>query len=287
MTRANWDDLRFVLAVIQEGSVSAAARVIGVNHATVLRRVAAFEAAHGLALFDKTARGYRIPPDRAQVIEAARDVDLAVQRVARLLAGVRSPLAGEIRITSTDSFCQSLLPPMLAAIADEAPDLRVSLISSNLHLDLARTAADITVRPTERLPAELVGENPCRIAFAVYGPEGSEDARGLRWLGAAGLLERTVPARWMAANLRPDQIGDGADSFLTLAEMVALGRGIAVLPLYVGDGDDRLTRLQGLAPPLSVNLWVASHSDLASVPRIALMRRKLAERFAQMAGRLG
>ncbi|MBS0563422.1 MAG: LysR family transcriptional regulator, partial [Proteobacteria bacterium] len=75
VTRANWDDLRFVLAVIQEGSVSAAARVIGVNHATVLRRVAAFEAAHGLALFDKTARGYRIPPDRAQVIEAARDVD--------------------------------------------------------------------------------------------------------------------------------------------------------------------------------------------------------------------
>lgn len=284
--RGNWDDLRFVLAVVEEGSVSAAARVLGVNHATVLRRVAAFEAAHGLELFDKTARGYHIPPDHAQVIDAARAVDQAVQRVARLLAGARSPFAGDVRITSTDSFCQRLLPPMLAAIAADAPDLRVSLVSSNLHLDMGRTAADITVRPTDRLPADLVGECPCRIAFAAYGPAAGTDGGTSMWLGLNGALERTVPARWLAAHVPADQLGDGADSFLTLAEMAALGRGMALLPCYIGDKDPRLVPVAGVAPPLSVNLWIASHTDLAAVPRIALMRRQLAERFAADADQL-
>lgn len=281
MTRANWDDLRYVLAVVEEGSVSAAARVLGVNHATVLRRIAAFEAAHGLALFDKTARGYRIPPDRAQVVEAARDVDQAVQRVARLLAGARSPLAGEIRLTSTDSFCQRLLPPILAEIAAEAPDLRVSLVSSNLHLDMGRTAADITVRPTDRLPPDLVGECPGQIAFAAYGPAAGSGSDS-PWLNLGGVLARSVPARWLAANVAAEQIGDGADSFLTLAEMVALGRGVAFLPSYVGDADKRLARAANGAPVLTVNLLVASHTDLAAVPRIALMRQKLAERLAEV-----
>ncbi|MCB2152823.1 MAG: LysR family transcriptional regulator, partial [Rhodobacteraceae bacterium] len=60
MQRDNWDDLRFVLAVAEEGSVSGAARRLGVNHATVLRRIAAFEEATGVEIFDKTARGYAV-----------------------------------------------------------------------------------------------------------------------------------------------------------------------------------------------------------------------------------
>ncbi len=289
MPREDWDDLRYVLAVAEEGTVSGAARRLGVNHATVLRRIAAFEGGAGTQVFDKTARGYALPPDRQRLLEATREVDRAVQVVARLLQGVRAPLSGEVRITSTDSFCQVLLPPVLAAIAVTAPELKVTLLSSNTHVDLGRTQADITVRPTLRLPEDLVGNRAAGLAFGLYhaasGP-GADLAD--RWLGLLGPLEHTLPGRWMAEHITPERIGDGADSFLTLREMAAEGRGLAILPRFLGEGDRRLVVRPGILPPMVVDIWVASHADLAQVPRIALMRRLLTEglaaRSADLAG---
>ena len=91
--REDWDDLRMILAVAEAGSVSAAARGLGVNHATVLRRIAAFERATGIELFDKTARGYTVPEDRQRIVEAIGEVDAAIQSnlketVTRVLASL-------------------------------------------------------------------------------------------------------------------------------------------------------------------------------------------------------
>jgi DNA-binding transcriptional LysR family regulator len=282
MAREDWDDLRYVLAVAEAGTVSGAARRLGVNHATVLRRIAQFEERTGTALFDKTPRGYALPPDRQRILEAAREVDRAVQMVDRLLAGARAPLMGEVRVTSTDSFCQVLLPPVLARIAADAPDLKLTLISSNAHLDLGRVQADIAVRPTVRLPEDLVGERAATLAFAAYGRADGDE----RWLVPAGQLARTLPARWMAENVAPERAGDGADSFLTLREMAALGRGRAILPCFLGDAEPRLGRLAGLIPPMGVDVWVASHADLADVPRFARLRRLLTDALAEEAPRL-
>lgn len=283
MIRDDWDDLRFVLAVAETGTVSAAARRLGVNHATVLRRIAQFEDRTGTVLFDKTPRGYALAPDLGRVREALRDVERSVQSVARVLSGARAPLSGEVRVTSTDSFCQLFLPPLLARIAAEAPGLKVTLISSNAYVDMGRTQADITVRPTIKLTDDLTGERAALLAFALYRARG---AAPTGWLALSGQLERTVPARWMAETLGAEAQSDGADSFLTLRELAALGRGMAVLPAFVGDADPRLERVPGLLPPLSVDVWVASHADMAAVPRIALLRRLLVRAIADEAARL-
>ncbi len=281
----DWDDLRFVLAVAEEGTVSGAARRLGVNHATVLRRVAQFEERVGSILFDKTPRGYVLPTDRTRIIDAVREVDRAVQLVHRLITGARAPLSGDVRITSTDSFCQILLPPLLARISAIAPGLRAILVSSNAYVDLGRSQADVTVRPTVRLPEELTGTRAAVLAFAVYGPAGTAPPPH-QWLTLTGQLERTLPARWMAENVAADLLGDGADSFLTVHALAVLGRGLAILPCFLGDADDRLQRVEGRMPPMSVDIWVASHTDLAQVPRIALMRRLLSEAIAAEAPRL-
>ncbi len=286
MPREDWDDLRFVLAVAEEGTVSGAARRLRVNHATVLRRIAAFEDRLGGIVFDKTARGYSLTPDKARVLEAAREVDRAVQSVARLLEGARAPLTGKVRLSATDSFCATLLPPILARIADEAPDLTVELTSSNLPADLARTQADLAVRLAERLPDDLVGQGAGRLSFAVFAGLGVPEPRALPWLALAGRLDRSLPGRWQAESLPPDRLGDGADSFLTLRELAALGRGLAILPAYLGHEDARLVPVSGLMPPLSVPIWVASHADLADVQRIARMRTLLAAALLQDGARL-
>lgn len=282
MGQDDWDDLRFILAVTEEGTVSAAARRLGVNHATVLRRIARFEERCG-QVFDKTPRGYVLARGQAGLIAAAREVDRAVMGVTRVLAGARMPLSGDVRVTSTDSFCLRLLPPIVARIGAEAPDLRLTLISSNAHLDLGRIEADITVRPAERLPDELTGERVGVLGFRVYRARGSGD--DLPWLMLAGKLAQTVPGQWLSGQ-RPSHPAGGADSFLTLRELAAQGCGLAILPAFLGDEDGRLERVPSLMPDLSVDLWVASHADLAEVPRIARIRQCLAEAFRAEAARL-
>lgn len=277
----NWDDLRFVLAVAEEGSVSAAARRLGVNHATVLRRVAAFEERHGLEMFEKSPRGYAIPPDRLRLIDAAREVESAVRSVERLISGRKAPLSGVVRVTSSDTFCVSVLPRMVEDMQRSATGLRIEILSTNAHLDLQRLHADITLRPALALPDDLRGEVAAECGFAIYAAPGV----GARWLALSGPLARSAPADWMAESVANSEIAGAADSFLVLREMAALGQGRAVLPCVLGDGDPRLERLD-IARFAPIPLWVASHADLADTPRLLRIRRYMAEALGQQAALL-
>lgn len=279
----NWDDLRFVLAVADEGSVSAAARRLGVNHATVLRRVSAFEERHGLLVFERTPTGYAVPRDRARLIEAAREVEAAHMAVRRLVAGAHAPLTGAVRVTSTDTFCTSVLPAALARLRASAPDLRVDLLSSNAHYDLSRIEAEIAVRPAERLPDDLVGDAVAELGFAVYAPEKMDKPQ---WLGLSGTLGRSRPGLWMREAVPPEDIAGAADSFVVLREMAAAGQGKAVLPCLLGDRDGRLKRLDGAMPDFSVPVWVASHADLADAPRLSAVRARLGAALRDQADEL-
>lgn len=281
MHRDNWDDLRFVLAVAETGTVSAAARRLGVNHATVLRRVAAFEDRQGMRIFDRTAQGYAVRPDRIRMIEAAREVESAVFTVERLAKGAEASIFGDVRITSTDTFCHVVLPPLLMPVQSRARDLRLSLLCSNDHLDLSRLHADIAVRPAQRLPDGLVGAVVARLGFAAYAAPGAPDG----WLGLTGAPARSKAGRWLSEQADGGAVAV-ADSFLVLREFAASGVGRAVLPCVLGDVDPRLSRLEGVMPPIEVDLWVASHADLADVPRIAAVREVLSEALSGQAAAL-
>ncbi len=285
MHSSSWDNLRFVLAVAERGSVSSAARKLGVNHATVLRRVAAFEAEQGGPVFEKTATGYRVLPDRARVIEAARDVENAVLSVERLMHGAVAPLRGVVRVSSTDTLCQVLLPPFVARAQSTSTELQIELMSNNSHLDFAKMQADISVRPAKSLPEELVGDRAADMAFAAYCVSGAPK----QWLRLTGPLSKSNPATWMKANVEEDDIRGGANSFLALREMALAGLGVTILPTFIGDVTNGLVRHPIETEVQSVPVWVATHADLRDVPRIRIVRKRLqaylVERRDLLAGR--
>lgn len=279
MHRDNWDDLRYVLAVAESGSVSAAARSLSVNHATVLRRIAAFEDRQGVAVFERGPLGYVVSPDKLRVIEAAREVEIAVDAVGQALQGAAAQLTGTVRITSTDTLCTTILPGILERIRQSSPNLRVELSCTNAQLDLSRLHADLSVRPALRLGDDLIGARAGDLAMAVYGATGQDNGR---WLGLRGVLERSIAAAWMKNNLPEDIAQDGADSFLVLREMVAEGLGNSFLPLCIGESDQRVQRLEAAAPIIRVPLWVASHVDLVDAPRLRAIRHRLAQEIIAM-----
>lgn len=282
MKQMDWEDLRYVLAVAEKGSLSAAARKLGVNHATVLRRVNAFEETMGIAVFDRTARGYRIAPRRRRVLDAMQAVEDAALGVERAITAARSPLAGLVRVTSTDTMCLGILPEIVAAVQLGAEGLEIELSSLNQHADLARLDADIAVRPAAKLPPELTGVVAAQLGLSVYAAPDGQAA----WLGLSGNLAVATLGAKIKDVLGDAPIAARSDSFPVLREMAAAGQGRAILPCILGDPDPRLVRLDGLIPATAVDLWVASHVDLAEVPRIRAVRDLIIAGLERAAPRL-
>lgn len=282
MHNENWDDLRYILGVVETGSVLQAAKRLGVNHATVLRHVAAFEERHGVPIFERTAQGYQLLPDRIHVIRAAQDAEYAMHEVARLTKGGRHTISGNVRVASTDSLCMKILPQFVAALAKSDANIAVSLLSSNMHLDLLLERSLIVVRPAVKLADDLIGEAVAELGLAAYATSQSAD----KWYALNGPLARSIGAKWLAEEIPPDKIISGADSFLTLKEMAILGDGIAMLPCMLADQDDRLIRLDDAMPHLRVPVWVARHVETAETEQLMLVRRELSAFLASRADML-
>lgn len=266
MHKLNWDDLRFVLAVADTGSVNAAAKVLGVNHATVLRRIASFEESCGGPVFERDRSGYRLRPNRAPVIEAARLAAQHVNSAEALMQGNPNQIGKILRITSTDTFCHTVLSWIYPALARRVFPDRLSYLCSNAHLDMARLHADVALRPAMLLPDDLVGRKLTDMRFSVYAKAGGRERQG--WLGMSGALERAGPAQWLVREINPSEIVGNADSFCLLAQMVAKSNAQAILPCLLGDASPDLVRVDSVAPDFMVPVWIACHRDLAGSERL-------------------
>ncbi|WP_282121175.1 LysR family transcriptional regulator [Ruegeria atlantica] len=276
MNNENWDDIRYALAVSKYGSLNAAAAALGVTHATVLRRVAAFEERHGCRIFQKNPSGYSVLPEASAVFSAMESVEEAVLSVERAVVGAnRSPM-GQVRITSTDSLCRIVLPPILYEISQLYPGLKLTLLSGNSHHDLSRLSADIAVRPSIKLGEGLIGQRAGTLSFGVFD-DGSPNSK---WMRLDGALSRSLPAKWLETNVSADEMTNGADSFLVLQEMAAAGVGKTFLPTFLGDADSRLRKSHDVTPEIEVPLWVATLEEIANTPRFAIVQRALVERLA-------
>lgn len=284
MHNVNWDDLRIVLAVADAGSVNAAARRLGVNHATVLRRLANFETAAKVSLFQKSARGYRVDPSAHAVITALRSVERSVEGFDRVVAGQERDLEGIVRITSTDSLCQTILPPIIRDIHARHPGLSVELLATNARLNLSKLDADITIRPARSLPGDLVGDRVATMSFQVYCARGysKEAPQKDRWLAPGELLGRSPVGVW-AQSIPEEQIVARADSFVTLARLAATGLGLTMIPSILGDAAEDLERAPGHPHQQETGLWVASHPDLRRTPRIAACVSAMADALREHA----
>lgn len=278
MNNQNWDDLRFVLAVAKHGSLNAAAAALGVTHATVMRRVAAFETRYGCVIFEKAQSGYKVLPEAASVLNAIGAVDEAVLATERAIVQADQIPAGLVRIASTDSLCQLVLPKVVRTIGQLFPDIETKLLSANVHHDLTRMSADIAVRPAVSLGDGLVGEVAGHLDFGVYAAEKA----GEKWLQLEGVLRGSVAGAWMDSRVPEQQIIGGSDSFLVLQHMAAAGHGRAILPRLVGASDARLREVDVLDRALSAPVWVATLEEFAKIPRITLVQKLVIEQLREM-----
>ncbi len=270
----NWQDLQYVLTVASRGSLAAAARVLSVNHSTVLRRINAFEERHEIRLFDRLRTGYTLTDEGVQLLDAARSIETTIVDLERRIAGRDLKLEGTIRLTTTDAIFVSVVSPHLTAFRNAYPEIRIELMITANLVDLSKRDADVAIRPSAQPPDTLVCKRIARLGFSIYGspaylaenPASSLGAH--RWIGPDVLIAESPPARWMRDNIPESAQVMAADSFLAMRDCAERGLGLALMPCCVGDGLSRLRRVSGLVPEIDTSLWILTHHDLLRATRI-------------------
>ncbi|MEW6644703.1 MAG: LysR family transcriptional regulator [Pseudomonadota bacterium] len=270
-----WDDLRYVLAVAEAGSLAGAARTLGVNHTTVLRRISAFETSLGLRLFERLPTGYVLTGGGEELIAAARTVRDTVTTLERRLVGQDLRLSGTVRITTTDTLMATLLPGVLADFRAEQPGIDLEVAMANAMANLSLRDADVAIRPSNNPPEALVGRRVAAIAFAIYGSpaylarhDPADDLAGHHWVAPDDNLAATTAAQWMRTELPECEVVLRADSLLALRQTAEAGLGLAALPCYLGDTSPGLVRVRPPIAAMATALWVLTHDDLRHTARI-------------------
>ncbi len=281
-----WDDLRVVLAVSREGTLSGAARRLGVTHSTVFRRLGAIEEQIGVRLFERFRDGYVPTPAGETAAETAARLEHGVLTLERRLSGQDLRPSGVVRITTTDTL-GTILMWHLPAMRALHPGIQFEVAISNAMANLSRREAEIAIRPTPEPPEILVGRRVAAIAHAIYGskaylsghPEKEMSAHD--WIALDDALASTAIGRWIHENLRTANITCRVDALPALRDAALAGLGLALLPCYLGDPTPGLGRLaqKTMTEPRSA-LWLLTHDDLKRTARIRVTLDFLAKAFA-------
>lgn len=152
----NWDDLRIFLAVARDESLSAAGRRLGMDAATVGRRVARLEERYGVPLFAKSPQGYALTEAGTRLIRFAEEAEQATSQASEALRGGTEGLSGQIRIGAPDGCANFLLPQVCAGIADRNPDLDVQIVALPRVVNLSRREADMAIAVSPPSAGRLV-----------------------------------------------------------------------------------------------------------------------------------
>lgn len=282
----NWDDLRFFLAVARAGTLSGAARKLGVNHSTVFRRIGVFEERLGVRLFERLRSGYLLTAAGEELQEAGLRVEEEVAAIGRRVRGQDLRLSGVLRITTLDMLALWLLPRHLVGFRARYPGIDLEMTVSNVALSLTKREADVALR-VGKPDESLVGRRVGHLVFAVYGAEGSRERVREAELGEQEWIgfdhEHAALVRRFAAFLPGVQPALRVSSVAAAVTAAAAGLGLATLPCAVADREPRLERICPLPPDFALELWLLTHEDLQQTARVRAFLDFLADALLEEA----
>ncbi|WP_299685753.1 LysR family transcriptional regulator [uncultured Tateyamaria sp.] len=283
----DWNRLRAFLATAETGSLSAAARSLGLTQPTLGRQVTALEDELGLALFERTGRAMALTDAGHELLRDARAMGEAANRIALLAEGRAHALEGQIKVTASDMTSAYILPDLLVRLRSIAPRLRIDVIAANDIRDILHREADIAirhVRPTEPdLIARLVRDAPAHFYasqdyVAERGlPETSADLAGHDFISLGDDVRMRTAMAQYGVPVDKIQMRAGSDSGIATWEMVRKGLGIFPMSDEIAGQFPDVVRLLDGQVDITFPIWLVTHRDLHTSRRIRLVFDLLAE----------
>lgn len=259
----DWEDLRHLAAVGRVGSLSGAARALGVDHATVGRRVAALEARTGLRLLERRGRGTTLTEAGERVAALAFDMEDRALAVERLAQAERQPPVVEVVVSVPPSLAMFMLVDSLADLRRAQPSITVTLRGEAALVSLARREADLTLRLQASSEATSVARKLGELAYGLYAAADYPHGPGGDWslVSYDAEMDRLPQQDWLKTFAAGRPVGFRSNDMSILQPAARAGLGVALLPCFMADGDPSLRRWSSDKPP-NRGLWLAVHEDL-------------------------
>ncbi|MDJ0824690.1 MAG: LysR family transcriptional regulator [Rhodobacter sp.] len=267
-----WDEIRTAFHVARLGTVSGAADVLGVHHATVIRHIDALEERLGAKLFQRHARGYTPTEAGQDLLQVAQTTDDQFTQLAGRIRGRGEEVTGELIVTTLSGLAP-LLVPSLVKFQDAHPDLIVRLLTGERLFRMEYGEAHVAIRagsPPDQ-PDNVV-QAFCRQSGAMYAskgyikqfgmPKGDADLADHRFICHDSETARAPFDRWIRDNIPDAQISFRATEQTVMQAAVRNGAGIGFVPLWEAKHYPELVQVLPPREEWSAPLWLVTHVDL-------------------------
>jgi DNA-binding transcriptional LysR family regulator len=283
----DWNQARAFLATAEEGSLSAAARALGLTQPTLSRQVAGLEETLGVTLFERTSRALLLTQAGTQLLEHFRSMGDAANRISIAATGQSEAVTGHVVIACTNGMATFYLPEILKKLQAAAPNLQIEIIASNEVSDLRRREADIAIRHArpqdENLFAKRLRDTTAHLFAsseyidAVGRPSHPTEIAKLQFVGAEYPEYMLGLMALRGLNLTVANFNYSTASVTMALELMRKGLGIGILPIDVGAAYPELENPYPDFEPIEIESWLVAHRELKTNPRIRLVFDLLAE----------
>lgn len=270
----NWEDLRYFIAVANTGSLSAAARLLHVDHATVSRRINSLETSLQNQLVDRNARACRLTPFGQHILGIAIKMEESSFAIERASLATRESITGKVIVSAPPVLATHLLAKNLSNFHQCHPNIQISIASQAMRISLSKREADIAlrlVRPTENNDvARKLGNMP----FALYAHKNyryNNDPNNWGFIGYDSQFSDMPHAKWIIEAAENQRIVCEVSDITSQLVAVKSGIGVGSLPCFIGDNDPELQRLQFDGKIYSPEVWLVVHADLRSSPLLRIV----------------
>lgn len=278
MERFDWDDLRFFLAVARSGRLTAAARRLGADHATVSRRITSLEESLKAKLFERRPQGYALTGHGEQLLAKAESMETEALAIQSEIGGADMALSGTVRIGAPDGFGSSFIAPRFAGFAKAYPGLELQLIAMPRLLSLSKREADVAITLAPPKEGKVVARKLCDYRLGLYASQDYLDAMpkitapddlfAHRVVGYIDDLIFTPELDYL------DEVAKGlraqiqSSSVLAQMNAVAAGAGIGVIHHFMAVDEPRLVPVLPESVSITRSFWLLVHADLKDVARV-------------------
>ena len=288
----DWNQARAFLVTAEEGTLSAAARALGMTQPTLGRQVSALEQTLGTQLFDRVGTGLTLTPTGLELLAHVKNMGEAANSLSLSAAGLSMTLEGNVCISATESMAYFTLPPLIAELRGLYPGIQIEIEVSNETRDLNRREADIALRayrPTQQdLIARRLKDYEARLYATPEYLKQLEDRHGDRAIQYADFIGFSSTSEYpsllnekLGIEVTNEQFPLLTMNHLVHWQLVKEGLGIGVMTTDVGDIEAKVVAVQPEEPTIKGELWLVTHSELRTNLRIRKVFDFLAERLGE------
>lgn len=287
----DWNRARAFLVTAEEGSLSAAARALGMAQPTLGRQVTALERELGVALFERAGRGLALTPAGMQLLEHVREMGNAAGRVSLAASGRSQSIEGAISITASEIYSAFLLPPVVARLRREHPGVSIEIVASNAVVDLRRREADIAIRNARPADPDLIARKLRDDTAGLYAapsyierlgsPLSVEDLSKADFIGFDDTETYLTGLNGLGLRLSRRNFPIVSANHLVHWEMARHGLGIGAFPENIAGREPGLRKVLPDLPPIVYPVWITAHRELATSRRVRMVFDLLAEAFSE------